>query len=613
MAEGEVSFTGKAILLFSPAVRNAMEVQEHKLGAFKTAATGILAHLTAFQEAQRQAADALSGILKLLLQPAMMPDPGAGLGNEEFTSRSTILLSRGLDQVALFTKALSEQIGETVVKPLNTWIQQDFQELSKRRKTFLAAEKKHEAATDKYARMSRKKEDEKTRFEANAELFSVRRGWHQNLLEYISCLNITTAKTAHALIGPLSEAMSHVSAFQAGIASAITEDTTAQLATIGRTCADLAVLHQTHAAAAPARITMTLQQCAPHYYPDPDAADPFLSDAHRASPIDTTRAEHEGYLMVRTSAVRHQWRRRYVRVAGGFLIIADSKKETPYMQLRDAKAVATAADDRRNVFTVTAGLGRRSVLLQAESERAMQEWLSVIGNAARELRIAVGRTSVFYSARPPSESDADNTWMRDAKGKLHLALQDDDHTVVSKPVDAMLSPRTARAAFATATSPGPGNTSVNSTASPAAAASAAVATLTLSPSSTTTVAPAPARTSSLVTQPVSPSETSKAAAPATRPTRVVSAFTPTGGAGTRPPSSGAAWSGLSLSALKSALAPASVPPGPAAATAAGGSVSGAAAASAGATGWAAEPARDNPFDELSDLSDDLSDRDDPFL
>jgi hypothetical protein len=151
-----------------------------------------------------------------------------------------------------------------------------------------------------------------------------------------------------------------------------------------------------------------------------------------------------------------------------------SRQETPYMQLRDAKVTIASADDRRNVFTVTAALGRRSILLQAESERAMQvaavcgcvracvyacvracvyacvracvyacvracvyasvcvcvcvcvcvacflfphfilrlsaspvqEWINVIGNAARELRIAVGRTSVFYKARPASESDS---------------------------------------------------------------------------------------------------------------------------------------------------------------------------------------------------------------
>jgi hypothetical protein len=86
---------------------------------------------------------------QVLLQPAMMPDFGVGLDDEDFTSRSIILLSRGLDQVAVFTKALSDQIGDTVVRPLAKWVQQDFHELSKKRKSFVAAEKKHDAAIDK--------------------------------------------------------------------------------------------------------------------------------------------------------------------------------------------------------------------------------------------------------------------------------------------------------------------------------------------------------------------------------------------------------------------------------------------------------------------------------
>ncbi len=174
--------------------------------------------------------------------------------------------------------------------------------------------------------MSRKKEDERTRFEASTELFSVRRGWHQALLEYVSCLNITTAKTTHALVGPLAEALGHMASYQSGLAATLPPETADRLAAITHKSAELAVLHQTHAVAAPARIATTIQQCAPLYYPDPDAADPFVTDEHQASPPDPARAEHEGYLMVRTSAVRHQWRRRFVRVAGGFLSVSDSKK-----------------------------------------------------------------------------------------------------------------------------------------------------------------------------------------------------------------------------------------------------------------------------------------------
>ncbi len=177
---------------------------------------------------------------------------------------------------------------------------------------------------------------------------------------------------------------------------------------------------------------------------------------------------------------------------------------------------------------------------------------------------------------------------------------------MSRPVDAMLSPRTARAAtaktMAVASEP----------RSPVAASLVPIEELSLTPAAMImSTAPAPgARDRASVqdtiacserAQPPSPQQQAKPAqeTPQTRPPqptrpapRPHSAFTPTGHAGTLPPGSGALWSGLLLPGLASSACD---PP-----------------SATKTAGWATEPARDNPFDELSDLSDDLCDRDDPF-
>jgi hypothetical protein len=58
------------------------------------------------------------------------------------------------------------------------------------RDRFWALDRAHTEGQDKYARVSRKKETEKSRFEANAELYQLRRERHAAALHYANELNL---------------------------------------------------------------------------------------------------------------------------------------------------------------------------------------------------------------------------------------------------------------------------------------------------------------------------------------------------------------------------------------------------------------------------------------
>ena len=109
--------------------------------------------------------------------------------------------------------------------------------------------------------------------------------------------------------------------------------------------------------------------------------------------------------------------------------------------------------------------------------------MTVIGNVSREQRIAVGKTSVFYTTRSSSDTSGTTAsmhihslasfllritqrlthagaWLKDSKGKLHLALQDDDNGPSACVARRALSPTLSAAAppsFVASVAPGPSN------------------------------------------------------------------------------------------------------------------------------------------------------------
>ena len=118
------------------------------------------------------------------------------------------------------------------------------------------------------------------------------------------------------------------------------------------------------------RISEIVRYCTPHYYPDVDPTDPFLEV--ELPDFNGDSRDKQGYVYLRRGAVKHEWQRSFIRVENGFMFLVESKREKVIMQLRDARCMPVALDDRRYVFVVHAAIGKTRVSLQAESERSME-------------------------------------------------------------------------------------------------------------------------------------------------------------------------------------------------------------------------------------------------
>ncbi len=162
------------------------------------------------------------------------------------------------------------------------------------------------------------------RFEANGEMFGIRRAWHHSVLSYVSCLNITTARTSHVVLAPLSSMMQDISMWCTAAGSTLTPAAMVNVTAIAGKCNTLATSHRAMAHDTLARIDAVMQKCTVFYYAEPDSGDPFL-DAELL-PVNEALREIEGFLFVRRNTIPHTWRRCYVRVADGFLTLCDNKK-----------------------------------------------------------------------------------------------------------------------------------------------------------------------------------------------------------------------------------------------------------------------------------------------
>lgn len=85
---------------------------------------------------------------------------------------------------------MAKLFSETVSDPLLDFLSQDVQNLSKFRSDFLTAQEEHDEAMNKFSRTSKRKDSERGRFEANAEIFQKRQALHHQSLDYAMHLNL---------------------------------------------------------------------------------------------------------------------------------------------------------------------------------------------------------------------------------------------------------------------------------------------------------------------------------------------------------------------------------------------------------------------------------------
>lgn len=108
-----------------------------------------------------------------------------------------------------------------------------------------------------------------------------------------------------------------------------------------------------------------------------------------SSSENINQAFKSGYLNLRTSYVPFisKWDRYYFCIQNGSLIYQNKNDiaGTPIIDLKsDLVIIPTESDDRRFVFQINSLSNKKSIILQANSEKDRVEWIKILGNIVKD-------------------------------------------------------------------------------------------------------------------------------------------------------------------------------------------------------------------------------------
>lgn len=309
-----------------------------------------------------------------------------------------------LDDISSIHQVLAQQFSESMMYPLNKFLQADLEEITTMHAMFQIATQEHEQSLMRYLKLPKRKED-KNKAEANEELFNMRKKFHQTALHYYSALNSLQYKRKCQLLEPVLGFLHAQRSFypmgQDAVCKTEVEDF------LGNIGVSVQAVHAELAQDTQRTVELmdSIEQQSSHlYHAEPPIDMPFI-------PPNTSLVQKAGYLVMRRQAIlATKWERFYFFTQGGNLM-SQSKDEVAGRLILDLNedgvmAEAFETDDRRFMFQIASQGGKKSVVLQAENNRERDEWVATINNIVRDGGYVKDRPS--YGRKRESGSGASN-------------------------------------------------------------------------------------------------------------------------------------------------------------------------------------------------------------
>lgn len=279
---------------------------------------------------------------------------------EKFSKKlSTILETEG---------EVIETTQKSVKLKLQTFVKEDVRRFKDVRKEFERGSESLEAAQSRNAQASRSKQHEVE--EASQALLNARRSFRSGALDYVLQINVIEAKKkTDILMAMLSLMEAQAQFFQQGHQSlselddyrrTLSEEHTQLVLNSAREKRDM---EQRHAAIKKKDVSYD------------DSIMDFSTDAANGIAM-------EGYLYKRASNAFKTWSRRWFSIQKNQLVYQKKFKDQPTAVVEDLRlcTVKTCMDnERRFCFEVVSP--SKSCLLQADSERQQQGWISAVQNS----------------------------------------------------------------------------------------------------------------------------------------------------------------------------------------------------------------------------------------
>uniref|UniRef100_A0A8C6RD15 DCC-interacting protein 13-alpha n=1 Tax=Nannospalax galili TaxID=1026970 RepID=A0A8C6RD15_NANGA len=346
------------------------------LGVFEEDATAISNYMNQLYQAMHRIYDAQNELSaathltsKLLKEYEKQRFPLGG--DDEVMSSTLQQFSKVIDELSSCHAVLSTQLADAMMFPITQFKERDLKEILTLKEVFQIASNDHDAAINRYSRLSKKRENDKVKYEVTEDVYTSRKKQHQTMMHYFCALNTLQYKKKIALLEPLLGYMqAQISFFKMGSEN-LNEQLEEFLANIGTSVqnvrremdCDVETMQQT--------IEDLEVASDPLYVPDPDPT---------KFPVNRNLTRKAGYLNTRnkTGLVSSTWDRQFYFTQGGNLM-SQARGDVAgglAMDIDNCSVMAVDCEDRRYCFQITSFDGKKSSILQAESKKDHEELIS---------------------------------------------------------------------------------------------------------------------------------------------------------------------------------------------------------------------------------------------
>ncbi|XP_063661969.1 DCC-interacting protein 13-alpha isoform X8 [Pan troglodytes] len=290
------------------------------LGVFEEDATAISNYMNQLYQAMHRIYDAQNELSaathltsKLLKEYEKQRFPLGG--DDEVMSSTLQQFSKVIDELSSCHAVLSTQLADAMMFPITQFKERDLKEILTLKEVFQIASNDHDAAINRYSRLSKKRENDKVKYEVTEDVYTSRKKQHQTMMHYFCALNTLQYKKKIALLEPLLGYMqAQISFFKMG-----SENLNEQL-------------------------------------------EEFLAN------IGTS-------VQNKTGLVSSTWDRQFYFTQGGNLM-SQARGDVAgglAMDIDNCSVMAVDCEDRRYCFQITSFDGKKSSILQAESKKDHEE------------------------------------------------------------------------------------------------------------------------------------------------------------------------------------------------------------------------------------------------
>ncbi|XP_073207593.1 DCC-interacting protein 13-alpha isoform X2 [Lepidochelys kempii] len=358
------------------------------LGVFEEDAAAISSYINQLYQAMRRIYDAQNELSaathltsKLLKEYEKQRFPLGG--DDEVMSSTLQQFSKVIDELSSCHAVLSTQLADAMMFPITQFKERDLKEILTLKEVFQIASNDHDTAINRYSRLSKRRENEKVKYEVTEDVYTSKKKQHQTMMHYFCALNTLQYKKKIAMLEPLLGYMqAQISFFKMGSEN-LTEQLEEFLTNIGTSVQNVRREMDSEVETMQQTIEDLEVASDPLYLPDPDTT---------KFPVHRNLTRKAGYLNARnkTGLVSSSWDRQFYFTQGGNLM-SQARGDVAgglVMDIDNCSVMAVDCEDRRYCFQITSFDGKKSSILQADSKKDYEEWICTINNISKQIYLS---------------------------------------------------------------------------------------------------------------------------------------------------------------------------------------------------------------------------------